>query len=322
MSLGGGQTQTPVAGSNKYAEIMELMRRRNAMNNSTYTGGFNPYAVAAPSSGSSSAYDEILRLQALNNPNRFTAADRGNDALTSNPGWDALDDAQKAAYYAENPTMAALTRFGQNLFGYTTLGLLQKALDPTFVDRQESIALGINPNTGLSSGYGSGIDFAGPTGGYAVSVGGDAIDSVGSGEAAAAANAAATNAQAQADVQANTAADSARAYSAAIAEGLKGENQGGSYGMTSGGNDSVGGGFGGNDGSGEGFGGIYSRGGYVNKKHLKGPNPMGPDDGYGGLDDGEFVINAKSVGKYGIELMNAINAGKISKGKLRGLLEA
>jgi hypothetical protein len=89
-----------------------------------------------------------------------------------------------------------------------------------------------------------------------------------------------------------------------------------------GGNDSVGGGFGGNDGSGEGFGGIYSRGGYVNKKHLKGPNPMGPDDGYGGLDDGEYVINAKSVGKYGIDLMNAINNGKISKGKLRGLLEA
>jgi hypothetical protein len=81
-------------------------------------------------------------------------------------------------------------------------------------------------------------------------------------------------------------------------------------------------GGGGNDGVGGGFGGIYSRGGYVNKKHLKGPNPMGPDDGYGGLDDGEFVINAKSVGKYGIELMNAINNGKISKGKLRGLLEA
>jgi hypothetical protein len=355
MSLGGGQTQTPVAGSNKYAEIMELMRRRNAMNNSTYTGGFNAYPVAAPSSGSSSAYDELLRLQALNNSNRFTAADRGNDALTSNPGWDALDDAQKAAYYAENPTMAALTRFGQNLFGYTTLGLLQKALDPTFVDRQESIALGINPNTGLSSGYGSGIDFAGPTGGYAVSVGGDAIDSVGSGEAAAAANAAATNAQAQADVQANTAADSARAYSAAIAEGLKGENQGGSYGREGGGliggyNAGVqareaenSGGFYGREGGGvsggvsdgggresggnfggDAYGGSYgfNKGGQVTMDRLRGPNPMGPDDGYGGLDSGEFVINAKSVGKYGIELMNAINAGKISKGKLRGLLEA
>jgi hypothetical protein len=67
---------------------------------------------------------------------------------------------------------------------------------------------------------------------------------------------------------------------------------------------------------------MFNKGGKVTMNRLLGPNPMGPDDGYGGLDDGEFVINAKSVGKYGIELMNAINAGKISKGKLRGLLEA
>ena len=55
--------------------------------------------------------------------------------------------------------------------------------------------------------------------------------------------------------------------------------------------------------------------------HLGGPNPMGPDDGYAALKDGEYVINDKAVKKYGIELMNAINTGKISKGKLRGLLE-
>ena len=69
-------------------------------------------------------------------------------------------------------------------------------------------------------------------------------------------------------------------------------------------------------------GGNFYKGGKVTMDRLQGPNPMGPDDGYGGLDDGEYVINAKSVGKYGIELMNAINAGKIPKGKLRGLLEA
>ena len=56
-------------------------------------------------------------------------------------------------------------------------------------------------------------------------------------------------------------------------------------------------------------------------QHLQGPDPMGPDDGYGALKDGEFVINDKAVKKYGIELMQAINSGKISKGKLRGLLE-
>jgi hypothetical protein len=56
-------------------------------------------------------------------------------------------------------------------------------------------------------------------------------------------------------------------------------------------------------------------------QHLLGPNPDGPDDGYAALKDGEYVINDKAVKKYGIELMNLINSGKISKGKLRGLLE-
>jgi hypothetical protein len=54
---------------------------------------------------------------------------------------------------------------------------------------------------------------------------------------------------------------------------------------------------------------------------LQGPDPAGPDDGYGALKMGEYVINDKAVKKYGIELMDAINSGKISKGKLLGLLE-
>jgi hypothetical protein len=69
-----------------------------------------------------------------------------------------------------------------------------------------------------------------------------------------------------------------------------------------------------------GMSGLY-KGGHVSMMHLQGPNPMGPDDGYGALKDGEYVINDKAVKKYGIELMNLINSGKISKGKLRGLLE-
>ena len=65
----------------------------------------------------------------------------------------------------------------------------------------------------------------------------------------------------------------------------------------------------------------YAQGGHVSMMHLLGPDPEGPDDGYATLKDGEFVINDKAVKKYGIELMQAINSGKISKGKLRGLLE-
>jgi len=94
------------------------------------------------------------------------------------------------------------------------------------------------------------------------------------------------------------------------------------------GGDSDGGGraTGGNNGDASGGGdrgtrGGFAQGGYVSMQNLGGLDPMGPDDGYATLKDGEFVINDKAVKKYGIELMNAINSGKISKGKLRGLLE-
>lgn len=83
---------------------------------------------------------------------------------------------------------------------------------------------------------------------------------------------------------------------------------------------------GGNNGDASGGGdrgtrGGFAQGGYVSMMHLGGPDPEGPDDGYAALKDGEYVINYKAVKKYGIELMEAINSGKISKGKLRGLLE-
>ena len=291
MSLGGGETQSPVAGSNKYAQIMELMRLRQSMNpGSSYTGGFNAPSSGSASASPQSAYDEILRLQALNNFNRnLRDGGRGDPNESSNPGWDAMTDAGKASYYSQNPTMGKITQFGQNLFGYTTLGALQKMLDPTFVSNQGLIAQGIDPSI---SGMAEAEGFA--------------LGPAATGTSASDASNAAISGMAEAE-------------GFALGPAATGDVGGGGGGF--------GGGFGGDgssagDGSGAGFGGIYSRGGYVNKKHLKGPNPMGPDDGYGGLDDGEFVINAKSVGKYGIELMNAINAGKISKGKLRGLLEA
>lgn len=77
------------------------------------------------------------------------------------------------------------------------------------------------------------------------------------------------------------------------------------------------GGWGGRDAG----GGSWAKGGSVMASMLQGPNPMGPDQGYGALKSGEYVIKDSAVKKYGIELMDAINSGKISKGKLRGLLE-
>ena len=77
----------------------------------------------------------------------------------------------------------------------------------------------------------------------------------------------------------------------------------GGYGGDSGGGDS-GGGSSGSDGNG------WAKGGKVTKNRLKGKNPRGPDDGYGALEDGEYVIRKKAVQKYGDGLMSMINSGK------------
>ena len=62
----------------------------------------------------------------------------------------------------------------------------------------------------------------------------------------------------------------------------------------------------------------YSKGGTVNA--LIGPNPPGPDDGFGGLDRGEFVVRKSQAQKHR-GLLEAINKGKVSKKKARGLLD-
>lgn len=358
MSLGGGETQTPVAGSNKYAQIMELMRLRQAMTPQPYTGGFNAYTPTSASSGSSSNYDEILRLQRLNNPNLFTANERGSGDYATGDGY------SPNVSPLSNPMTGSglygfLDAYGNALGGMLPLGLVAQTIAQSMNPGQVEQAgkLSSQALSDAIAGYTSGAMFGAPPsaastfggGGYGTptSEGGYGVTGMtGAGIAAnpmgidpataqgqqaysggySSAPSAAESSGGGGGASAPSGGMSGYGGSAVSAGGTssapgQGPGYGGGY-EGGGGGDGVGGGFGGNDGSGAGFGGIYSRGGYVNKKHLKGPNPMGPDDGYGGLDDGEFVINAKSVGKYGIELMNAINAGKISKGKLRGLLEA
>jgi len=132
--------------------------------------------------------------------------------------------------------------------------------------------------------------------------------------------------RAQAEANAADAAAAAASAAAAAQAATQGDtsnynNEGGRSGRGDGPNGPAGRGDPGGDRGGWGRGGGYAQGGHVSMMHLQGPNPAGPDDGYAALKDGEYVINNKAVNKYGIELMNAINSGKISKGKLRGLLE-
>jgi hypothetical protein len=133
-----------------------------------------------------------------------------------------------------------------------------------------------------------------------------------------------SQARERAESQAAAAAAAQAAQQAADARAdaeSRDSNRGGGGGYGGGGDGAAGRGEPGGNRGGWGRGGGYAKGGYVSMQHLGGPNPEGPDDGYAALKDGEYVINDKAVKKYGIELMNLINSGKISKGKLRGLLE-
>jgi hypothetical protein len=96
------------------------------------------------------------------------------------------------------------------------------------------------------------------------------------------------------------------------ATGPGGDNADGS--PDGGGNAGIGG-----DGSPDGGGNAgYAMGGMVNT--LLGPNPLGPDDGAGFLDRGEYVIKKSSVNKYGRGLLDMINEGKVPAKKMKSLL--
>jgi len=76
---------------------------------------------------------------------------------------------------------------------------------------------------------------------------------------------------------------------------------------------STGGGFGTGDGFGNSdMGANFARGGPVTADRLTGPNPRGPDDGYGALDAGEYVMRSSAVQRYGQEAMQALNEGRAS----------
>jgi hypothetical protein len=83
----------------------------------------------------------------------------GSDYTDPNPGWTNMSDAEKAAYYNENPTMAAITQAGQKAFSYTPPGLLQSTFAPDFVRDQEMIAMGLNPNQDFGQGFNYGGDY-------------------------------------------------------------------------------------------------------------------------------------------------------------------
>jgi hypothetical protein len=282
--LGQSQGVTPSSqvGVSPYQQIMSRMPLLQ-----------NPYASM------SGGYNNF---QGGYNPNMYSNAPRaigqlgfggGGGSGGSEPAapsaWSSMTPAEQAAYYAANPTMATITQLGQKAFGLTSLGALQRAMNPGFVTDQSLIAMGVNP-----AAYQSAKE----------SFRASEISDMNA-AAEAAANAA-MNAQSMQSMQDALAADTAAAQAQSVSDQNTGGDGGGYGGYSDGG---------GSDSFGE---GQYNMGGPVDK--VVGPNPPGPDDGAGMLQLGEYVIKKSAVKKYGQGLLDMINAGKIPSKKMKSLL--
>jgi hypothetical protein len=293
-----------MATRNRYAEIMAQYAQSQPFSFTgipssyyggqlDYTGGFNPTPYT-PYAAPVNRYADIMAQPAA----PMGGGGRGTPEAPS--AWSQMTPAERAAYYAANPTEGKIALGIQDLFGNATLaGMLTKNLlqDGFYDSRLEK--MGVNPTIS--------VDTQNALAGEAMQ---RALDS----QAQSQANAAAAQASAEAAAQAAAQGDTSD-YS------HEGRNYGGDR-SSDGGGAATGGNNGDASGGGDrGTRGGFAQGGHVSMQHLQGPNPMGPDDGYGALKMGEYVINDKAVKKYGIELMDAINSGKISKGKLLGLLE-
>jgi hypothetical protein len=71
---------------------------------------------------------------------------RGPGGGFTNPFSD-LTPAEQAAFYADNPTMSAITQAGQNALGMTALGMALQGLNPIGFGEQAMIARGVDPAT-------------------------------------------------------------------------------------------------------------------------------------------------------------------------------
>ncbi len=210
----------------------------------------------------------------------------GNDHSTREVSdWDKASDATKADYYANNPTMASVTQMGQKMFaGLNPYGMadLQARLDPSMASRQGLIAQGINP-----------ADAAGQGRAYS----GMQANDMGTPGWSAAINA---NADARQARQGSTGGIDGSGY------GGDG-NTGSGFANAGAGDYSAAGLAAAFGGRGDDSGGAWAKGGPVTKGLLMGPDPKGPDDGMGFLDDGEYVIKKSAVKKLGRGLLDKLN---------------
>ena len=265
------------------------------------TPTMNPYTGADVAVG---GYDPALYNRrsgsGLINLGQGGGGGGGGDYTPTPSDWDNMTNSQKAAFYAENPNMASVTRGLQTLFGNTLYGKAQNYFNPGFVSEQRLLT-SVDPVAyqnakesfraseiaAMNAGYPSAIEAAQSYGGASMA------EQQAMNDAIAAAADAAQGAAVGGDVGS-----------------ISDQNTGGDGGGYGGYSDSAG-----SDSFG---GGEYNMGGLVDR--VGGPNPAGPDDGAGMLQLGEYVIKKSAVKKYGQGLLDMINDGKIPAKKMKSLL--
>ena len=248
------------------------------------SGGYDPSFQGGYDPG---LYSRLTRSGLINTGGMGGGGGGGGSEAAAPSAWSSMTPAEQAAYYAANPTMATITQLGQKAFGLTSLGALQRAMNPGFVNEQSLIAMGVNP-----AAY------------QAAKESFRASEIADMNTAAEAAANAAMNAQSMQSMQDALNADTSAAQGQSVSDQSSAGSEAGGYGT--------------GDTSG-GFGeGQYNMGGLVDR--VGGPNPAGPDDGAGMLQLGEYVIKKSAVKKYGKGLLDMINDGKIPAKKMKSLL--
>ena len=267
------------------------------------------------------AFNEMLRKrqenQMVSSGGQMPQMMGGGGNERAPTAFDSMSNTQKAAYYSDNPTMAAVTQFGQKALSYAPFGVglamkAQQAMFPNFVAEQTSVARGIDPATGLQvGGYGSQPGPSGitPTGLYGDQFAGMPAPAKPDNFFASLLSGILPSSNVSlspVEVQDRTATPNP--YGPV---GLYGDAAAGTTSSYGGGGDAPGAnadGFGGGD---AGFGGnsqAFNQGGMVTPERLMGRAPA-PDDGYGALQGGEYVITKAAVERYGKAMMDAINNG-------------
>ena len=248
------------------------------------------------------AFNEMLRKRQENQMPQMMGGG-GNERMTS--PFDTMTNAQKAGYYRDNPTMAAITQGLQKGFGLTSYGMLQNALAPDFVREQQAIAQGFPDVEAYSGSRNFGKESSLPAEGV-VSPG--MPQSRGMFESFLNSVLPSSSVSLGPPAPVETREATPNPYGPV---GLYGDAAAGTTSGYGGGADAPGAntdGFGGGD---AGFGGgsqAFNQGGMVTPERLMGRAPA-PDDGYGALQGGEYVITKAAVERYGKAMMDAINNG-------------